>query len=368
MKIIEMSDECMNEKNKNNKNNNILIALIIVAIVAFVAIVAVGVIKNRSADTAEAPVAEETSLYGDESLCIDADVDKALADYRMIEIFGVDNNHRSDVMFIAALNKKTNEAKLFTVYRDTLMKIDSTGEKHTWGGHKYLYYKCNRGYQIGGQYGTMKMMNSHLDLNIRECLGLDWDGVEYLVDAIGGITVDINDSVKDWMNNYYSGRDDAANYQPITHTGEQTLDGTQAVAYLRCRKDAGSDAGTRSRRNEDVLIQVFDKIKPMSTEAKIKLYDEVADYFKSNMSRTTITELIASLQDMKVTTCDGFPYDYKIMWDNYDAFYYWVPVKDLRTNVIKLHETVFGQKDYVPSKTLDSLNDELNEYVATSLH
>lgn len=355
----------MSKKSNKKKNNGILIALIIVAIVVFAAIVAVGVLKNNAEEPNNQPVEEDVSLYGDETLGIDPDVDKALSDYRMIEIIGIDNGGRSDVIFVAAINKKTKDAKIFTVYRDTLMKVATKGKTYKWGGHEYTYYKCNRGYQKEGKYGTMKMLNSHLDLNIRELLGIDWDGVELLIDKIGGIEVDISDSVKDWMNNYYAGRDGGDKYKSITSAGRQTIDGTQAVAYLRCRKDAGSDAGTRSRRDEDVLLQVFNKIKPMSTEDKIKLYDEVADYFNSNMSRTTITELIASLTEMEINTYDGFPYKYEIMWDKWDAFYYWVAKDDLRSNVIKLHENVFNQNDYVPSATADSLNEELNTYIET---
>lgn len=316
------------------KKNNISIIFIFIALIALIFLIVAGVIKDKEAENAKKEDVETT--YGDEYLCIDPDVDKAFADYRMIEIAGIDNGSRSDVIFVVAINKKSNESKLFTIYRDTLMKISSEGKTYKWGGNKYQYYKCNRSFQKEGKYGSMKMLNSHLDLNIREFLGLDWTGVEFLVNEIGGIELD-----------------------------GAILNGKDAVSHLRERHKPGWDAGTRSHRNEDILIQVFNKIKNMDTTSAIELYDKLAPQFVTNMSRATVTDTISTLAQINVETCEGFPYEYDILWDQWDAYYYWVAKDDLMSNVIKLHKDVFGQTDYTPSARLKDINEELNAYRET---
>ena len=304
--------------------------------------------KEEPAPVAE-PQEEETTIWGDEAYCIDTEVDKSLADYRLVEIVGIDNGGRSDVMFVVAVPKNadasgTRSAKMFTVYRDTLMKVNPDGESITVDGRDFVYYKCNRGLNKSGKIGAMRELNAHLDLNIREIIGLNWDGVAKLVDAIGGIEA--------------TGSDGGDGSKGI-------LKGKEAVAYLRERHEAGQDASTRSDRNGEILLQVFDKVKTLPMAEQIDLYDDLADSFETNMSRTTITEFIAELATIEVETLDGFPYEYDKLWDQWGAYYYYVPQETLKENVVKLHEKLFGQQDYQPSETASKLSDEIEEYEKT---
>lgn len=337
-------------KTEEKKSYGTVILLVIIAVLLIGGLIVYGVMNSK-----EKPVEEEMeTTYGDETLCIDPDVDKALSDYRLIEIAGIDQGPRTDVIFVAALNKKTKEGKLFTVYRDTLMQLSPEGKTYPSSGHEYKFFKCNHAYYYEGKRGSMKMLNAHLDLNIREFLGINWDGVKYLVDEVGGIDVDVTSNIIGLIN----GNLDDQN--KITTTGMQTLNGTQAVQYCRVRKDA--DATVRSHRNEDVIIQLFNRINQFDTKKKIELYDKLVDYFDTNMSRTTVTELISELTSVSLTTVDGFPNDYTIMWDEWDAFYYYVPQPDLVTNVTKLHADAFGQSDYKPSKMAQKMNDNIKNH------
>lgn len=316
----------------NYKHRSKLLKILCVLIIFFLA--CSGLVGCAGDEREE--VEDNKHIYGDESLCIDPDVDEALSNYRMIEIVGIDEGCRSDVIFVVAINKKTDEAKLFTVYRDTLMKISADGNQYSWGGHLYKYYKCNRSFQKEGNYGSMKMLNSHLDLNIREIIALDFEGVELLIDEIGGIQLD----------------------------GE-TLDGKEAVAHLRDRNKPGWDAATRSHRNEDIIIQAYQKMKTINIINSIDLYRKISGHFETNMSKTAIIKLAKEMSTINIEKSDGFPYKYEILWDQWDAFYYWVAKDDLKENVIELHKKVFGQDKYAPSTTMESINEELNTYTKT---
>lgn len=294
---------------------------------------------------------EVETIYGDASLGIDAKVDEQLRDYRHILLLGIDNGNRSDVLMVVSVNKKTNKAKVVAVHRDTYMQIAEDGTYNIKGVERE-FFKCNRAYKRDGIYGAMTELNRHMDLNIREAIAIDWDGITHLVDSLGGIEVDVTEGMISWMNGQLGDGD------KITSSGVQTLNGRQAVQYLRCRKDPGSDATTRDARNQAVFKALFDKAKGMSTSELSEVYDQVADELDTNMSRTTLTETLALVASTDLEETPGWPYEYSVLWQNDNSFYYFVS-DTLESNVIELHKVLFGQEDYKPSGTVMTLNEKL---------
>lgn len=326
------------------------------AITAMLAFTACG----KKEPEAEEPPEEET-VYGDKSLGIDARVDEELRDYRSIALLGIDAGGRSDMMMVMTINEKDSKAKIVAVHRDTYMQIAEDGTYNI-NGVEREFYKCNRAYKRDGKYGTMKELNRHMDLNIKECIAIDWEGVSNLVDNLGGIEVDVTASMLPYVNGLISGKGDK-----IASAGFQNINGTQAVAYLRCRKDPGSDATTRDERNQAVFKALYDKAKGMDIGEISEIYDKIADDLDTNMSRTTLTETLALIASTDLEETEGWPYEYDIMWEEDDSFYYFVP-NTLESNVIELHKTLFGQEDYKPSETLLKLNDRIIELKEEQLH
>ena len=86
------------------------------------------------------------------------------------------------MMMIASINKETNEVKLTSIYRDTYLKLGDTP----------TYDKVTHACVYGGPEMTMKSLNQALDLNITNYAIVNFKAVADLVDAMGGITVDID--------------------------------------------------------------------------------------------------------------------------------------------------------------------------------
>lgn len=302
---------------------------------------------------------EEESIYGDESLGIDAGVDEKLGGYRSVLIAGIDNGHRADMLIVLCMNKETEDVKMFTVTRDTYMQI-AHGETVTIDDRQYEFCKCNRAYEVGDKYDLMKELNRHLDLNIKEFIGIDWACTAKLIDAVGGIECDIEsqsmlDGINALINNSSEG--DA---QPIESTGVQTLSGWQAVQYLRVRKYEGGTAEVREERGRVVLSALLEKSKAMTVEEISDIYDEIADDLDTNMSRSTLTETLVSLGTSHTDDLGGWPYEYKVKWDQDEHFAYAVP-QSLYSNVIDLHAAVFDQVEYLPSLTVQELSDRIKD-------
>ena len=268
------------------------------------------------------------------SIAVNSGVEEYLKDYRNIALFGVDSrdnsfsNTRSDCIIIVSINKKTNDVKLTSVYRDTYVNIEGHGlDKIT---HAYAY---------GGPELAMSTLNENLDLNITEFVTVNFETVKTVVDEVGGITLKITDAEHTQM-----GVNDGWTY---------TLDGDEALAYSRIR-EIDSDY-QRTERMRTVIEAVFDKVKTMDVNELSNFADTILPLVSTNISSNQIIGMIPSVLFYNITDSEGWPYD--VQGYSSDAWY-GVPVT-LESNVKELHEKVFGNSNYTPTSTVQEISDKI---------
>lgn len=310
---------------------------------------------------------EEEQIWGDATLGIDPRVDEELQDFRNVLLLGIDNGGRSDLIMLLSINKKTNNIKSVTVLRDTYMQIDPDGTYEI-NGEEREFYKCNRAYKKNGIYGAMMELNRHMDLNIRECITMDWDSMAKFLESMGGIEGDVeSDAMMGFINEKNCPFSDPNAPYKVDHTGQQHLNGYQAVQYLRARKYDGGSPQKRDARNQDALQQLFEKAKGMSVSELEEVYDNVANDAESNISRTTMTELLAQIGQSSLEVMDGWPYKYTEMWQNDNSYYYFV-CDTLASNVSDFHKNMFGQDNYDPTETVKTLSEKIETVRKEQLH
>lgn len=265
---------------------------------------------------------------------INEGVDKALKDYRTIALFGLDSrdssfeNSRSDCIILVSINKRTNDVKLTSVYRDTYVDIEGHGlDKIT---HAYAY---------GGPELAVNTLNKNLDLNITEFVTVNFDTVETIVDSINGITLSITDA--------------EASQIGFSSGGTYTLDGKEALSYARIRK-IDSDY-KRTERMRTVLEAVVNKVKSQDLSQISDFVDTILPNISSNMSANSIITMVPSAIFYNISDSTGWPYD--VSGYSSDAWY-GVPVT-LESNVKELHKEVFGDDDYTPSETVQEISDDI---------
>ena len=359
-------------RRKLNAKGIALLTLLLVAVMTLGVAVGMAIYKKVNPEPKEPEQQieekqEETQVWGDETLGIDPKVDEELQDYRNILLLGIDNGGRSDVLMLLSINKKTNQVKSATVLRDTYMQIDPDGTYEI-NGEEREFYKCNRAYKKNGIYGAMMELNRHMDLNIRECITMDWDGMAKFIESMGGIEGDVeSDAMMGFINVGTSPFADPDAPYKVDHTGQQHLNGYQAVQYLRARKYDGGSPQKRDARNQDALQQLFEKAKNLSMSELEEIYDNVANDAESNISRTTMTELLALISQSNLETMDGWPYEYTEMWQDDNSFYYFVP-DTLTSNVSEFHKKMFGQDNYDPTETVKTLNEKIETARKEQLH
>lgn len=287
---------------------------------------------------------------------VDYDLSLTAVDgYINILLLGVDSRDmdniqgtRSDAIMVVSINEETNDVKIISTYRDTYVKM---GETPT-------YDKITHACAYGGPAMTMKTINQIMDLDIENYVVVNFKAVADLVDAVGGITVDVQDFEIQQLNKYTIqtakniGREE---YQLVESAGLQDLDGCQAVSYSRIRKGVGDDF-KRTERMRTVLTKVFSKMKYMSFSDIKALIPMMTPQVQHNLETSDILALASKLPSFNILGSTGWPYNSTIGFIG--ELSYVLPV-DLAANATRLHREMFGQEDYVPSSNLQYLSNEL---------
>ncbi len=281
--------------------------------------------------------------------CVDVD------GYVNILLLGVDTRDMSkiegagaDAIMILSLKEETGEVKLMSVYRDTYLKM----------GDGAYYDKITNANRVGGPALMMKTLNQAMDMNISKFAIVNFQAVADLVDAVGGITVVVEDYEIQQLNKYT--KQTAKNvgkkkYQLVEKAGEQTLEGVQAVSYGRIRKGVGDDY-KRTERMRIVLTKVFDKVKVMSVTELNDLLNLMMPQVQTNLSNRDIFTLAARLASFNIQGSEGWPYEKSSGPINGVSYVY---AQTLESNTIELHKKMFGQENYEPSDLVITMSNQI---------
>lgn len=276
-------------------------------------------------------------------LGINKEIEEKLSKYNgiwNIALFGVDapdgTSGRSDAIMIATIDETHNELKLTSIMRDSYVNVPGYGKT-----------KINHAYAYGGHQLALKTINENFDLNIKDFATVNFSSLPKIIDAVGGLDLDIrqdeidvvpgiNDHIKDlnWLNK--------TNSPLVTKPGHQHLNGTQVLAYCRIRYTAGGD-GERTERQRIVLEKLFDKLKQLSPSQYDKLLDEFMPMITTNLSSRQILGLaskVASMSDSKLIQ-DRFPKDDQSKGIMVDGVYY-LDFNKAKT-IDEMHNFIFNQ-------------------------
>ena len=289
---------------------------------------------------------------------IDAATAELLKGYTNVALFGIDTRkigdlgagNRSDTMIIASINNETKEVRLMSVYRDTYMnRADDT------------YGKCNAAYKSGGPKQAMEMLNTCLDLNIQYYVSIDFVALIKTIDLLGGLEIDVQESEWQYVNSYMYetteiSEDYLDHYSPFLEgPGLQTLDGLQATSYCRIRATAGDDF-RRTERQREVIGKIVDKAKTAGIGTINDIIDEVFPLVATNIPKTTMIGMAASMMNYELGESSGFPSIRETGKVNKQSV---VIPADLEANVKELHRFLFDEEDYFPSPTVIKISDKI---------
>ena len=233
--------------------------------------------------------------------------------------------------------------KLVSVYRDTY--LDNTNGE---------YRKATECYYFGGPERSVNMLNKNLDLDIGDYITVDFGAVIEIVDALGGIELEITPEEMEYINGYCveNSQVTGVGYTPLDTSGYVHLDGIQALAYCRIRYTEGWDY-KRTERQRTVLSLCYQKAKQKGVPGVLAALNAVLPKIATSMGTAELISLVTSLAGYDISEEAGFPFDQTpSVIDGSDVV---VPM-DLTSNVSKLHAFLFEENDYVPSQTVQEIS------------
>jgi polyisoprenyl-teichoic acid--peptidoglycan teichoic acid transferase len=138
---------------------------------------------------------------------------------------------RSDVMLLVGVSPKRGRATVLGIHRDTFVRIPGHGSN-----------KINAALRFGGPRLSVRTVESVTGIDINAYVLTSFGGLTRMVDAVGGIDVDVPFPIYDVFSR--------ASLEP----GLQRLDGTQALAFTRARHNVPEAVYGRTRNQGRLVL------------------------------------------------------------------------------------------------------------------
>jgi len=188
-------------------------------------------------------------------------------------ILGVDERAndagRSDTMILLTVNPKLGTTKMLSIPRDTYTEIVGLDKQD----------KINHAYAFGGMEMSKETVEALFDIPIDYVTKVNMEGFKDIVDFVGGITVDNSFEFESGGETF--------------NKGEISLNGDQALAYVRMRYDDPDGDFGRQNRQKQIVEEVLKKGASLNTLFK---YQGALDILKNNVQMNLNFKKIQSIQ------------------------------------------------------------------------
>ena len=161
---------------------------------------------------------------------------------------------RSDSILLMRVGGGANAT--LSIPRDTVVDIPGHGRN-----------KINAAYAIGGPSLAIKTVESYLGIDVNHLVEVNFENFPQLIDSLGGVTYKGGCVVS-----YINGGTRNGGYTLRLRAGEHEIDGKQALALARTRKNECAkqeDDRTRARRQQKILGAIRDKVISLETFVRL---------------------------------------------------------------------------------------------------
>lgn len=200
-----------------------------------------------------------------------------------------ESTNLTDTIMVVNIDFENKKASALQIPRDTYV-----GEETSTGKINAIYNQTKENWNYAGLQGLVDMIHKTFKLNIDHYVTVKMDGFQKLVDAVGGVTMDVPTDME--LNGTF------------VKEGKQTLNGKQAIAVVRTRNVyANADLG-RLDTQKIFVSALADKVlnlgpaqmtkliplmfNSVSTDLTLndalKYYNTMSDFNLSNMVMMTV--------------------------------------------------------------------------------
>jgi len=221
-----------------------------------------------------------------------------------IVLFGIDQTEgdigRSDAIIIATVDSLHKKLKLTSISRDSYVNIEGHG-----------YDKLNHAYAYGQEELAIKTINQTFGLDITDYAKVNFNNLKDIIDTLGGIDITVEDSELGDLNGV------------ISTSGRQHVNGTQALAYSRIRKNSGGD-DSRTERQRMLLTEIFNKVSTVGILKLPSMVNDILPHVQTSLSTSEVLSLGTKVLTSGMTDIEQlrFPLAEHSKGDSIDGIYY----------------------------------------------
>lgn len=204
--------------------------------------------------------------------------------------YGVGQAGRADALVLAALDTKSGRLTLINISRDSITEINMYDEQGTWIGTDTmqicLAYAYGDGKQKSCENTVQAVSQLFYGIPIHAYAAINLTAIEPLNDAVGGVHVEILEDVPEPSGQLKAG-------------STVTLNGSQALAYVKWRKYKGEDAPVnandyRMERQKQYMLQFLKQAFEKTKEDILfptELYQIASGHMITNLTASKVSYL-----------------------------------------------------------------------------
>ena len=204
------------------------------------------------------------------------------------------NSGSADMVMLLIFDEQSRECSVLHLNRDTMLDMPVLGIRGEYAGTYYGQLALAHTYGSGMEDSSENVKNaleSYLHgVTVDYYVTMRMDAIPILNDAVGGVTVTVVD--------------DFSKVNPSITKGEITLQGDQAIDFVRTRKDVGDQKNTARMDRQKEYIENF--LKALSQKEKedvhfvANVYDQVASYIVTDCSVETLNNMLNQYADFPI--------------------------------------------------------------------
>lgn len=270
---------------------------------------------------------------------------------------GTASKARSDSMILVSVNKKKKTISMISLLRDSWTYMSLPRED---GSHYDYYFKMNGAYSLGGPATLVETIENNFKIEIDQYIAVDFASFKKLIDALGGVTVEVTKAESDYIRRTSS--------QKNFPVGKAKLNGTQALIYSRIRYL--DDDLMRTGRQRKIIKSLIESAKTATNGQLLNAFKLTSGYIRTGYSQSEVMSLISQAYTYKWMDYDMVEKmlpneDYVDRFSTYIGIH-WVWVVDFVLCAKTVQETIYGESNIILAENRTSALDFVTKNAKSS--
>jgi len=202
----------------------------------------------------------------------------------------------TDTLIVASIDPATGHVALISFPRDISDFPMVDGGTYSGKINSYMTWVNNhpKDFKDKPLVELVRELSFLVGAPIHYYAAVDLAGFRKLIDAAGGVTVTVKDAINDPRYDWLDGRRGFK-----LSVGQHTLNGEDALAYVRSRYTPGDNDFRRARRQQQVLLALASKLTDPTMLPRVsKLIDVAGDTLRTNFPSDRVSEMLDLAQDL----------------------------------------------------------------------